>query len=161
MAPGAQRNCGNARFGCRQHVVRSVTEHHGLATARQQGYGALRELLDPDTVASLERDLQRLSDERRARDLEGVADLLRMLGPLSTDEAVARGATPAWLAGLEEARRAICRYVEIWYNVKRRLRPCATSARRCVKRGCWSRHGSIADAPSQSWQYQFTESQIV
>jgi ATP-dependent Lhr-like helicase len=73
----------------------------------QQGYGALRELLDPDTVAALERDLQRLSDERRARDVEGVADLLRMLGPLSTDEAVARGATAAWLADLEEARRAI------------------------------------------------------
>ncbi len=73
----------------------------------QQGYGALRELLDPETVVALERDLQRLSDERRARDLEGVADLLRMLGPLSTDEAVARGATPGWLAGLEEARRAI------------------------------------------------------
>jgi ATP-dependent helicase Lhr and Lhr-like helicase len=73
----------------------------------QQGFGALRELLDPETVVSLERDLQRLSDDRRARDLEGVADLLRVLGPLSTDEAVQRGATAAWLAGLEEARRAI------------------------------------------------------
>jgi ATP-dependent helicase Lhr and Lhr-like helicase len=73
----------------------------------QQGYGALRELLDPETVLALERDLQRLSDERRARDLEGVADLLRVLGPLSTAEAVERGATPAWLAGLEESRRAI------------------------------------------------------
>jgi ATP-dependent Lhr-like helicase len=73
----------------------------------QQGFGALRELLDPETVLSLERDLQRLSDERRARDLEGVADVLRLVGPLTTEEAVARGATPAWLAGLEEARRAI------------------------------------------------------
>jgi ATP-dependent helicase Lhr and Lhr-like helicase len=73
----------------------------------QQGFGALRELLDPETVVSLERDLQRLSDDRRARDLEGVADLLRVLGPLSTDEAVQRGATAPWLAGLEEARRAI------------------------------------------------------
>jgi ATP-dependent Lhr-like helicase len=73
----------------------------------QQGFGALRELLDPETVLSLERDLQRLSDERRARDLEGVADVLRLVGPLTTEEAVARGATPVWLAGLEEARRAI------------------------------------------------------
>jgi ATP-dependent Lhr-like helicase len=73
----------------------------------QQGYGALRELLDADAIASLERDLQRLSDERRARDLEGVADLLRVLGPLSTAEAVERGATPAWLAELEGARRAV------------------------------------------------------
>ncbi|MGZ4631953.1 MAG: ATP-dependent helicase, partial [Actinomycetes bacterium] len=73
----------------------------------QQGYGALRELLDPETVVSLQRDLQRLSDERRARDPEGVADLLRLLGPVTTAEAVERGATPVWLAGLEDARRAI------------------------------------------------------
>jgi ATP-dependent Lhr-like helicase len=73
----------------------------------QQGYGALRDLLDGDAIASLERDLQRLSDERRARGKEDVADLLRLLGPLSTAEAVQRGATPGWLAELEEARRAV------------------------------------------------------
>jgi ATP-dependent Lhr-like helicase len=73
----------------------------------QQGYGGLRELLDPDAVAALARDLQRLSEDRRARDVEGVADLLRVLGPLSTAEAVERGAQPAWLADLEEARRAV------------------------------------------------------
>ncbi|MGH8968406.1 MAG: ATP-dependent helicase [Actinomycetes bacterium] len=71
------------------------------------GQAELRELLDLDAVSSLERDLQRLSDERQARDAEGVADLLRLLGPLTTAEAVDRGATAAWLAGLEEARRAI------------------------------------------------------
>ena len=59
-------------------------------------------------LAELERELQRLSDDRRARDVEGVADLLRLLGTAErTAEAVERGATPAWLAGLEEARRAI------------------------------------------------------
>ncbi len=73
----------------------------------QQGFGALRDLLDEDAVLSLGRDLQRLSEDRRARDVEGVADLLRVLGPLSTAEAVERGATPAWLAELEGARRAI------------------------------------------------------
>jgi ATP-dependent Lhr-like helicase len=73
----------------------------------QQGYGALRELLDAEAIAALERDLQRLSDDRQARDVEGVADLLRVLGPLTTAEAVDRGATPAWLAELEEVRRAI------------------------------------------------------
>ena len=73
----------------------------------QQGYGGLRELLDPHAIASLAADLQRLSDERRASDVEGVADLLRVLGPLSTAEAVERGALPAWLAELEEARRAM------------------------------------------------------
>jgi ATP-dependent Lhr-like helicase len=37
----------------------------------------------------------------RAKDLEGVADLLRMLGDLTTDEVVARGGEPAWLVELE------------------------------------------------------------
>jgi ATP-dependent Lhr-like helicase len=73
----------------------------------QQGYGALRDLLDEEAVRTLAADLQRLSEDRRARDKEGVADLLRVLGPLSTAEAVERGATPTWLAELEDVRRAI------------------------------------------------------
>jgi ATP-dependent Lhr-like helicase len=71
------------------------------------GQADLRELLDPDVVAEAVRELQRLTEDRRARDLEGTADLLRELGPLTTDEAVARGATPRWLAELEETRRAM------------------------------------------------------
>jgi ATP-dependent Lhr-like helicase len=71
------------------------------------GQADLRELLDPDVVAEAVRELQRLAEDRRARDLEGAADLLRELGPLTTDEAVARGATPRWLAELEGARRAV------------------------------------------------------
>jgi ATP-dependent Lhr-like helicase len=71
------------------------------------GQAELRELLDGAAVAAVELELQRLTDERRARDMEDVADLLRLLGPLSTAEAVDRGATPRWLAELEEARRAI------------------------------------------------------
>jgi ATP-dependent Lhr-like helicase len=71
------------------------------------GQADLRELLDPEVVAEAVRELQRRTDDRRARDVEGVADLLRQLGPLTTDEAVERGATPRWLAELEETRRAI------------------------------------------------------
>jgi len=71
------------------------------------GQADLRELLDPGAVEALGRELQRLTEERRARDLEGVADLLRLLGPLSTDEALQRGATPRWLADLEAQRRLI------------------------------------------------------
>ena len=37
-------------------------------------------------LAEVEAELQRLTPERRARGAEGVADLLRLLGPLSTDE---------------------------------------------------------------------------
>jgi ATP-dependent Lhr-like helicase len=71
------------------------------------GRAELRELLDATAIAEVERELQRLTDERRAQDAEGVADMLRILGDLSTAEALERGATPRWLAELEEARRAI------------------------------------------------------
>ncbi|MFD0899893.1 ATP-dependent helicase [Actinomadura sediminis] len=74
------------------------------------GQADLRELLDPEVVADTERELQRLAGDRRARDLEGVADLLRALGPLTTAEVADRslGTEPAhWLAELEATRRAI------------------------------------------------------
>ena len=73
------------------------------------GRAELRELLDPDVLAELEAELQRLTDDRRARDAEGMADLLRLLGPLSTDEAAARStADPSpWLEELRAARRVV------------------------------------------------------
>ncbi|WP_141577392.1 DEAD/DEAH box helicase [Actinomadura sp. WMMA1423] len=73
------------------------------------GQADLRELLDPDAVAETERELQRLAADRRARDMEGVADLLRALGPLTTAEAVERtlpagaGAPPDAAAKAETA----------------------------------------------------------
>ena len=48
-----------------------------------------------------EAEVQRLTPERRAKDLEGVADLLRMLGDLTPAEVVDRGGEPAWLVELE------------------------------------------------------------
>lgn len=69
------------------------------------GQADLRELLDPGAVADTERELQRLAADRRARDLEGVADLLRALGPLTTAEVAGRtlgpGAAPSDHAALE------------------------------------------------------------
>jgi ATP-dependent Lhr-like helicase len=50
----------------------------------------LRELLDPKVIEATERELQRLAPDRRARGLEGAADLLRLLGPLAAEEAAAR-----------------------------------------------------------------------
>lgn len=75
----------------------------------------LRELLDPDVIAQFEREAQRLEPDRRARGLEGVADLLRMLGPLDADEVTARldpdtvgdSSAAAMLEHLITARRAI------------------------------------------------------
>jgi len=71
------------------------------------GQAELRELIDADALAELERELQRRTQERRAYDLDSTADLLRVIGDLSTAEALERGATPQWLAELEEARRAL------------------------------------------------------
>jgi ATP-dependent Lhr-like helicase len=71
------------------------------------GAEAIRELIDPEVLAEVEADLQRLSEGRRVRDLEGAADLLRFLGDLTTDEAAVRGVDPAWLAELAAQRRVI------------------------------------------------------
>ncbi|GHB79743.1 DEAD/DEAH box helicase [Streptomyces xanthochromogenes] len=71
------------------------------------GQAELRELLDADVLTELERELQWLTEERRIKDGEGVADLLRVLGPLTDAELAERGAEPGWAAELEAARRAI------------------------------------------------------
>ena len=47
------------------------------------GEGELRELIDPEVAASVELELQRLTDSRRARHPDAIHDLLRDLGPLS------------------------------------------------------------------------------
>ncbi|MGO9506722.1 MAG: ATP-dependent helicase [Mycobacterium sp.] len=70
----------------------------------------LRELLDPEVIAATGRQLQHLSADRAARDAEGVADLLRLLGPLTEDEVAARAGgadVGGWLEGLRAARRAL------------------------------------------------------
>ncbi|MCV7319911.1 ATP-dependent helicase [Mycolicibacterium confluentis] len=68
----------------------------------------LRELLDADVISSTTRQLQHLTPERQARDAEAVADLLRLLGPLTATE-IAERSTAAdvggWLEGLRAARR--------------------------------------------------------
>ncbi|SLK09809.1 ATP-dependent helicase [Arthrobacter sp. P2b] len=80
----------------------------------------LRELLDAKVIEATERELQRLVPDRRARGLEGVADLLRLLGPLAPEEAAARlqaeadadapadaALATAHLLALQRANRAI------------------------------------------------------
>ncbi|AWT52737.1 ATP-dependent helicase [Mycolicibacterium smegmatis] len=70
----------------------------------------LRELLDPAVVASTSAQLQHLTPERAARDAEGVADLLRLLGPLTEAEIAQRCTADnigAWLDGLHAAKRAL------------------------------------------------------
>ncbi|TFC28593.1 DEAD/DEAH box helicase [Cryobacterium sp. TMT1-3] len=55
----------------------------------------LRELLDPAVIDQTDRELQRLAPDYLAKGREGVADLLRTLGPLSTGEVAERMLLPA------------------------------------------------------------------
>ncbi|WP_328726325.1 ATP-dependent helicase [Streptomyces sp. NBC_00259] len=71
------------------------------------GQAELRELLDADVLAELEQELQWLTEDRGLKDTEGVADALRVLGPLTTAELTERGADPRWPEELAGARRAI------------------------------------------------------
>ncbi|MEV7603456.1 ATP-dependent helicase [Kitasatospora sp. NPDC089797] len=71
------------------------------------GQAELSELLDPGVLAELEAELQRRTPERRIRDAEGVADALRLLGPLTEAELTTRGAESLWALELEAARRVI------------------------------------------------------
>ena len=50
------------------------------------GEGELRELIDPEVVAAVELELQHLTENRHVRQVDGVHDLLRDLGPLTTDD---------------------------------------------------------------------------
>ena len=82
------------------------------------GTGAVEDVLDAEVVARTVAELQRTADGWKARGAEGVADLLRELGPLTVEEVAARtengeagalsaGAdAAALLANLEADRRA-------------------------------------------------------
>ncbi|HEX6299913.1 MAG TPA: DEAD/DEAH box helicase [Acidimicrobiia bacterium] len=50
------------------------------------GEGELRELIDLEVVAAVELELQHLTENRHVRHADGVHDLLRDLGPLTTDD---------------------------------------------------------------------------
>lgn len=73
----------------------------------------LRELLDPEVITAVAAQLQHLTPEKAARDAEAVADLLRLLGPLTADEVARRAGAPdsaavgGWLEGLRAAKRAL------------------------------------------------------
>ncbi len=79
------------------------------------GRTELRELLDAEVVLRTEAELQRLAEDRRARDAEGLFDVLRLIGPLSVEQAAQRSVVPpvdgadaeAWLTELAAARRVV------------------------------------------------------
>ncbi|MDR7255221.1 ATP-dependent Lhr-like helicase [Nocardioides sp. BE266] len=95
-----------------------IAERRAAALSLDQGLLAellgraeLRELLDPEVLAEVEAELQWLAPDRQARDAEAVADLLRLVGPLSVEEIRARAVDGAdvegWLVSLADVRRVV------------------------------------------------------
>lgn len=54
------------------------------------GRNDVREILDAEVIEKFAAQLQRLAPDRRLSGVEGAADLLRLLGPLSADDLAAR-----------------------------------------------------------------------
>ena len=73
------------------------------------GQAELRELIDRDVLETLELELQFLTPERLARDVDQLHDRLRRLGDLAAHEIAERCASNCdpWLAQLEQERRAV------------------------------------------------------
>ncbi|WP_327708544.1 DEAD/DEAH box helicase [Streptomyces sp. NBC_00464] len=95
---------GDSPLAERRAAALSLDSH---LLAELLGRAELRELLDAEVLTELERELQWLAEDRRIKDVEGVADLLRVLGPLTDSELTERGAEPQWAQELASARRAI------------------------------------------------------
>ncbi|WP_399930459.1 ATP-dependent helicase [Streptomyces kanamyceticus] len=95
---------GDSPLAERRAAALSLDSH---LLAELLGQAELRELLDADVLAELEQELQWRTEDRRIKDSEGVADLLRLLGPLTEAELAERGAEAEWAAELGSARRAI------------------------------------------------------
>jgi len=97
-----------------------IAERRAAALSLDQGLLAellgraeLRELLDPDVLTEVEGELQRTVPDRRARGEEGLADLIRLIGPLSTAEITERAVPEAPIAAWLEALRLSRRIVEV------------------------------------------------
>ncbi|GIG25197.1 ATP-dependent helicase [Cellulomonas denverensis] len=77
------------------------------------GDAAIADLLDPEAVERTEAEVSGVHPDRQARDLEGLADVVRRHGPLPLSGVLARtredvrDQVPDWLTELEHRRRLI------------------------------------------------------
>jgi ATP-dependent Lhr-like helicase len=76
------------------------------------GEGELRELIDPEVAATVELELQHLTESRRAGSVDAVHDLLRDLGPLTVEEIDVRS-TGIDVAGALDALRGQRRVIDV------------------------------------------------
>ncbi|MFP5297657.1 MAG: helicase-related protein, partial [Actinomycetota bacterium] len=75
------------------------------------GREELRELIDAEALGEVELELQHLTEDRKVRTVDALADLLRVVGDLRLDEIRARIGDPAdadvWTDELRTSRRAV------------------------------------------------------
>jgi ATP-dependent Lhr-like helicase len=75
------------------------------------GEAELRELLDPDSLANIEAQLQLLAPNYQIKNADGLHDALLRIGDLSEPEIAARSVAPLaaadWLAALVRSRRVV------------------------------------------------------
>jgi len=97
---------GDAPLAERRAQALSVDRH---LLRELLGQDELRELLDVEVIAEVEDELQRRSPHRHVRGPDGLHDLLRVVGDLTTAEVAARAVEdPApWLAQLVRQSRAV------------------------------------------------------
>lgn len=88
--------------------------------AQLLGEPALRDLLDPDVIGTVELEVQRLADGTRTEGADGIADLLLALGPLSQTEIEARHRSPEHAADQIALLAADRRIVEVTVAGSRR-----------------------------------------
>ncbi|GAB3543225.1 ATP-dependent helicase [Arthrobacter tecti] len=93
------------------------------------GRAELRELLDAGVIAETEQELQRLAPDRKARGLEGVADLLRLLGPLTAAEIGERSEEPEGVNDFVDALVKANRALRVNIAGEERIAPVEDAAR--------------------------------
>src|SRR5262249_7986811 len=70
------------------------------------GDAELRDLLDADAIAAVERQLQRLDAEHHAKSSDGLHDMLLSIGDLTEAEISSRSASPQVASAIHELRGA-------------------------------------------------------
>ncbi len=112
------------------------------------GAGAIEDVLDDGVVAQVLAELQRTAAGWQARGAEGVADLLRELGPLTVEEVAARLELPEGAVAPAEAAAQMLTQL----NAERRTFPLALGgARKWAAADDGPRLRAVLGVPVPSW----------